>query len=358
MADVLVLDGAHGEGGGQIVRTALALAVVTGRPIRIHAIRGGRRRPGLAAQHITAVRAAGALCQAHITGDELGSAVLEFRPRCPARAGDYLFDVGAAREGGSAGAASLVVQTILLPLAFAAGESRLLVRGGTHVPRSPPFDYLREVWLSALRRTGVDAELELSAWGWLPTGGGTIRGVVRGGGKTLRPLRLETRGPLLRVVGRAVASNLPDHIPQRMAARARVLLSTLDCEVNISSESVPATSRGAGIFLTADYAHISAGFSALGAIRTPAEQVAGHAVALLHRHHASGGALDAHLADQILLPLAFAQEPSVFTAEYVSRHLETNAWCIERFGMAGIKIDRAEGGVGHVTVSPAPRPFA
>jgi RNA 3'-terminal phosphate cyclase (ATP) len=143
----LLIDGSHGEGGGQILRTALSLSAITGRPFRIERIRANRRNPGLAAQHLTAVRAAAALCSAHTVGDTLASQELDFIPAAPVSAGDYTFDVALAREGGSAGAVSLVLQTVLLPLALASGRSSVTVRGGTHLPQRPSVDYLCDIWL-------------------------------------------------------------------------------------------------------------------------------------------------------------------------------------------------------------------
>jgi RNA 3'-terminal phosphate cyclase (ATP) len=146
----IIIDGAHGEGGGQILRTALSLSAITHRPFRIERIRALRRNPGLAAQHLTAVRSAAALCSAQLHGETLGSSSLAFATTATAEAGDYFFDVGLGREGGSAGAVTLVVQTILLPLAFATGDSRVELRGGTHMAWSPPFEYVRDVWLPSL----------------------------------------------------------------------------------------------------------------------------------------------------------------------------------------------------------------
>jgi len=134
MVGPLVIDGAHGEGGGQILRTALSLSVITGRDVQIRNVRSARRNPGLAAQHLTAVRAAAALCQAEVAGDALGSQELEFAPGEPVKAGDFAFDVAGARTGGSAGSVNLVLQTVLLPLATASSESRVVLHGGTHLP--------------------------------------------------------------------------------------------------------------------------------------------------------------------------------------------------------------------------------
>jgi RNA 3'-terminal phosphate cyclase (ATP) len=163
--NTLVIDGAHGEGGGQILRTGLALAAVLGRSVQFTRIRARRRHPGLAAQHLTAVRAAAALCVATLHGDALDSRELLFAPQRKVRSGNYAFDVAAAREGGSAGGTSLVLQTILLPLALTAGRSDMLLQGGTHLTHSPAFDYLQDVWLPTLRRLGICASVALDAWG-------------------------------------------------------------------------------------------------------------------------------------------------------------------------------------------------
>lgn len=351
----LVIDGSHGEGGGQILRTSLSLAAITGRALSIRRIRANRRQPGLAAQHLTAVRAMAALCRARISGDELGSQSLDFAPDAPVRAGDYTFDVAEARQGGSAGSVTLVLQTILLPLAFAPGESHVVLRGGTHLPWSPSFDYVRDVWLPALSSLGIRASIELDAWGWYPAGRGQVRVVVKGSGGAagaLLPLNLIERGRLRRVTGRAVAANLPAHIPQRMAQRAEILLRPLDVYIGIRPECVRAASSGAGIFLTAEYDNIHGGFSALGMIGKPSEQVAEEATGLLWLHHASNAALEQHLGDQILLPLCFARAPSTFSVEQLTRHLRTNAWVIEQFRLAQVTLEPTPSGPGKVTLTP------
>jgi RNA 3'-terminal phosphate cyclase (ATP) len=356
----LVIDGARGEGGGQILRTALSLSAITGRAVRLENIRANRPKPGLAAQHLTAVRAVAAVCGARLAGDELGSVALDFAPGGPVRSGVYHFDVAAARAGGSAGSTTLVLQSLLPPLALCTGGSRVSIRGGTHMAWSPPFDYLRDVWLPALANLGIKAAAELRAWGWFPVGRGEIRAEISGLGSDgragLRPVSLLDRGPLRRVFGRAVAANLPEHIARRMAERAGGLLSDHGIEGRVGAENVRAACAGAGIFLTAAYENLRCGFSALGRRGKPAEQVAEEAVDQLLVQHASGAALDLHLADQILLPLAFAAGPSRFSTERITGHLETNARVVERFGVARVDIEKGEGGTGKVTVIPQDAP--
>lgn len=353
--DALLIDGSHGEGGGQILRTALTLSMITGRPICLERIRAFRRNPGLAAQHLTAARAAASLCNARLNGDALSSMVLEFWPERPVTAGHYVVDVGRARQGGSAGAIMLVLQTLLPALVFAAGDSRIDLRGGTHMAWSPPFDYVQSVWLPGLARLGVKASVDLLAWGWYPVGKGEVRARIEGlgaGPPVLEPLRLLERGPLRRISGRAVAANLPAHIPRRMTDRVQSLLADLGVELRIEPLCVHAACAGAGLFLTAEYTNVNCGFSAIGAVGKASEQVAEEAVEALLRHHGSGAALDRHLGDQILLPLCFACGSSHFSTQEITRHLETNAWVIERFGIARILAERAPSGTGQVTVSP------
>ena len=351
----LVLDGGHGEGGGQILRTALALSALTGRPFDLVNIRASRPRPGLAAQHLTAVHAAAALCAATIEGDQLHSSALSFTPLEPVRRGNYLFDVTEARAGGSAGSVTLVLQTVLLPLALASGISAVTIRGGTHVSWSPSVDYVQELWLPTLSDMGVRARVELLGWGWYPAGGGEIRIRIEGlSGSPLAPIICSKRGELRHVRGRAVAANLPvqARIPERMSERARMLLRESNISGEIRVEQVDAVCPGAGIFLAAEYTAGRGGAGALGERGKPAEDVADEAVAALLAYHNSGAAFDAHLGDQLILPAALSSAESRFSVERVTRHLMTNSWVVERFGVAQIAVVGTEGEPGHVTVAP------
>ncbi|QXP88061.1 RNA 3'-terminal phosphate cyclase [Methylococcus capsulatus] len=351
---LLRIDGSYGEGGGQIIRTALSLAALTGTAVRLENIRARRRKPGLAAQHLTAVKAVALLCDARIGGAELGSQTLEFIPGRPVRAGDYTLDVGEAREGGSAGAVMLVLQTVLPPLALAKGASTVSLRGGTHVPMSPPFDYVREVWLLTLARMGVRAELSLVRSGWYPVGKGEVRLAVAGGRRSLEALKARHRGTLQAVTGRALAANLPARIPERMAARGRAVLADAGIAAAIEPAVLQAACAGAGLFLTARYDHCLAGFTALGRRGKSAERVAEEACGALLAHHRSGAALDQHLADQIVLPAALCREESLFSVERITPHLTTNAWVVDRFGLARVDVRPAECGTGLVRIHGNP----
>jgi RNA 3'-terminal phosphate cyclase (ATP) len=336
---VINIDGSWGEGGGQILRTCLSLASITGQSVKIERIRANRPSPGLAAQHLTSVRAAAELCLARVKGDSLGSMTLEFIPTCSPQPGQYTFDVTKAREGGSAGAVTLILQTILLPLALASGSSKVILKGGTHVAWSPPVTYVEEVYLPTLGQLGVEAEVKLKAWGWYPKGGGEVELWVRGKGQSLSGLQWLERGDLLKVRGKAVVTQLPSHIPQRMASHAEKLLQQAHFPAQIQPEIERGMGPGAGIFLTAEYEHSRAGFSALGGRGIRAEQVAETAVRKLMDFHAQGLPVEPFLGDQLLLPLALSSATSQYRVVNISQHLTSNAWVIEQFGLAKIVIE-------------------
>jgi RNA 3'-terminal phosphate cyclase (ATP) len=335
----LILDGSYGEGGGQILRTALSVSVITGRAFRLINIRAGRRNPGLLPQHLSAVRAAAEISGATMAGDHLTSTELSFAPRHPPKACKYAFDVAETAGRGSAGSVSLILQTLAVPLALANGVSSVVLRGGTHVEWAPSFDDLVHSYFPALRRVGIDITGALTRFGWYPVGSGELVCNIDGrSARALKSIEMMKRGPLQRIFGRAIAANLPAHIPQRMADRARTSLSGLGVAVEVEQQLVSAACAGAGIFLVAEYDGWPASFSAYGRLGTPSEAVADRAIAALREHHASQAAVEVHLADQLLLPSAIAAGPSVFTTLRASGHLMTNAWTVGQFGLADISV--------------------
>jgi RNA 3'-terminal phosphate cyclase (ATP) len=336
---MVVVDGSYGEGGGQVLRTALTLAVLTGQPVRVEHIRAGRAKPGLRPQHLTAVRAAAAVCDAHLDGDALGAQTLVLAPGGPAHPGEYAFDVAEVSEGGSAGAVGLVLQTVLLPLALVEGESRLTLRGGTHVPWAPPVSYLEYVFLPVLARMGVRAQVELVRWGFYPAGGGEVQIRVSGQAGSLRSIVLTQRGDLRRVWGQAVVLNLPAHIPQRMAARSHNVLEQAGLQAQVEPRRLRGAGPGAGVFLFAEYEHVTAGFTAHGRKGLPAERVAEAACEELLAHHRSGDPADRHLADQLALPVALAEGESRVRTSCVSRHLLTNVWVVRKFLARNVRVE-------------------
>ncbi len=352
--DLLRLDGSHGEGGGQILRTALSLSAVTGQSFLLTDIRARRRNPGLQPQHLSAVRAAAVISGAVVSGDRLGSTELSFAPTHSARPGSYIFDVAETAERGSAGSVTLLLQTLLSPLAMADTASTVVLRGGTHVEWSPSFDDLVNSYFPMLRRVGFRVDAQLKRWGWYPVGQGEIvcgiTGALTGSDATLESVDLLARGPLRRITGRAVAANLPAHIPQRMIERAETSLRHLGAPLQIEPQLVAAAGPGAGIFLVAEYDDLRASFSAYGRRGRPSEVVADQASAALLEHHACNAAIELHLADQLLLPLALAGGTSIFTTTRSTGHLMTNAWTLGQFGIADISV--GEGTPCRVRVEP------
>lgn len=382
----LQIDGSRGEGGGQLVRTALSLSVLTGRPVQIDRIRAGRSNPGLRPQHLTVARALAKICSADLEGDELGSTTVAFRPGSRPKGGAYEFDVAEAAEHGSAGSVGLLFQSLLLPLAFAEEPSALTLHGGTHVPWSPSFDYLEHVFLPAVAEMGLSARIRLGEWGFYPRGGGRIEAQIdplgtrsesgeddgpsdpdatgegspgeesnenegRAGAPlpSLKALERLDRGELESVSGRAVASNLPAHIPQRMTDRSRSLIEERFGRVlDLEPLRVTGPGPGAGLFLTARYEHASAGFAALGEKGKPSEEVAEEAVEQLFSFHDSGGVVDRHLADQLLLPAALARGTTTYRTASVSGHLQTQKGLIEEMIDVSIEITAEEGRAGFV----------
>jgi RNA 3'-terminal phosphate cyclase (ATP) len=350
--DMLTIDGSYGEGGGQVLRTSLALSAITGQPVRIEQIRAGRRKPGLRPQHLTAVRALAKVCDAGLEGARLNGEVLTFVPQTRPRAGIYTFDVAQVAKGGSAGSVTLLFQAVLLPLALAEGSSQLTLRGGTHVAWSPPFDYLKRVYLPTVARTGIQAKVSIRKWGWYPIGGGEIRATVQGrSGAAPGSLTLDQRGKLLRVRGLSASSNLPKHI--RMRQERAALQGLRSHGVNARVDVMDARSKGQGtlVFVWAEFEKVLAGFTALGERGKPAERVAEEAVQGLLAFLPSDGALDEHLADQMVLPLALAKGVSHFTTTAVTAHLLTNAWVVNRFFPDSVCIEGSEGRPGACTIA-------
>jgi RNA 3'-phosphate cyclase len=314
------LNGSYGEGGGQIVRTSLSLAALLGEPVTITDIRAGRAKPGLRPQHLAGVMALARLTRAEVTGATLGSRELTFRPRT-IQGGSYYFDV--AEKTGSAGAATLVAQTLLPPLLSAREPTRLTIRGGTHVPLSPPAHYLAQVFLPALAALGAQVSFTLTRWGWYPRGGGEVLLSVQPPGR-LTPCDWQKPPALEAFQALSAASRLPRHVISRQAQRLRERLGS---GLPVAEAEAQSLDPGSFVFLWGPLA----GFHALGARGKPAEQVADEAVEELLSFSRRRAALDRHLADQVLLYLARAAGPSVFTIEAITSHLLTNLWVIEEF---------------------------
>jgi RNA 3'-terminal phosphate cyclase (ATP) len=329
---VLELDASHGEGGGQIVRTALGLAVALGRAVRLTRIRTRRRRPGLQPQHLTVVRALAELSTAEVTGDALDSTELTFRPQAP-RPGEYRFDVGALR--GSAGSVTLLFQALLLPLMQAGRASRLTLIGGTHVPWSPSVPYITEVFLPALATTGVEVRVALRRPGWYPAGHGEIDVVVEPK-PPQRGLVLDTPPMPLMATGVSLVSRLPASIAERQRSRAYERLGAAGVQAGIDIEvDDRAASPGTALFIGS---RGRAGVTALGRRGVRAEAVADAAVDDFLAWRASGAAIDEHLGDQLIPILATAPAPSRLTVNAITSHLTTVTWVVEQLLPARVKV--------------------
>lgn len=288
------IDGSQGEGGGQIVRSALALALVTARPITLDHIRARRQKPGLMRQHLTAVRAAGAISAAEVDGARLGSARLVFHPG-PVQPGEYTFAIG------TAGSTTLVLQTILPALMLADGPSTIHLSGGTHNPLAPPFDFLARAFLPLLGRLGPRVETRLIRPGFFPAGGGAWSVTIHPC-RQLAPLTLLERGPITARRVRAVVANLPRHIAER-ECRTIAERSQWD-ETCFAIEEVRDTpGPGNVVLIEVEAAHVTELLTGFGQKGVRAEEVAARVWDETQRYLASGVPVGEHLADQLLLPL-------------------------------------------------------
>jgi RNA 3'-phosphate cyclase len=320
---MIAIDGSQGEGGGQILRTALSLSTVLGRPVTIENIRVNRPKPGLRPQHLTAVQALVEICDAEVEGRNSGSRRIVFRPR-RIKPGNYFFDVG------TAGAVTLIAQALLPPLALAAEPSRITLRGGTHVPWSPPYHYLSEVYLPTLALMGIQTEVRLKKWGWYPKGGGELEVDIQPV-KTMQAMDLDQPWEPEQVKVLCASSNLPGHIREREERRIREILQSRGLEAQFELLEGKAIGQGNLVFIAARGGRATAGFSALGAKGKPAEQVAEEAARACLAFLDSGAAVDEHLGDQLLPYLALAPDRSNILVQGVSSHLRTNLWLVNRF---------------------------
>lgn len=335
---VIKLDGAQGEGGGQILRSALTLSMITGRPFRIERIRAGRRKPGLLRQHLTAVQAAAAVCGAEVEGAALGSQALAFHPG-KIRGGDYRFAIG------SAGSCTLVLQTVLPALWYADAPSSVTVSGGTHNPAAPPADFLIRSWLPLLHRMGVDTRIELLRHGFFPAGGGEVRAEVLPSAPSNR-LDLLEREPLVAIRAEAIVAAVPRGVGERETGHFAAHFPGSEQRTRY----LPAR-EGPGNVLLVEVEHgavceIFAGFGEKG---VPAETVAERTAKAVQAYLDGGAAIGEHLADQLVLPFALAGG-GAFTTHARSSHLLTNLDVIKAFLPVETRV-APQGKIWRVTVN-------
>jgi RNA 3'-terminal phosphate cyclase (ATP) len=317
---MLTIDGVQGEGGGQVLRTSLALAAVTGKAFRIERIRGKRSKPGLLRQHLTAVKALTEICGARVSGAELGSQALHFEPG-KVRHGDYCFAVG------TAGSATLVFQTVLPALLMTAGKSKLVLEGGTHNPMAPPFDFIAQTFLPLLHRMGATVSAELVRPGFYPAGGGRFEVHIEGGA-TLQPLELFARGDVHAVKIRAVVSQLPEQIAIR---EMKILAGALaDFPIDVATARVESAGPGNVASVTVRSTALVETFTAFGEVGVRAEGVAHRLAGEVRAYLQSDAPVGEHLADQLMVPLALAGGGAFRTTE-PTLHTRTNADVIAAF---------------------------
>jgi len=330
---MIIIDGSTGEGGGQILRTALSLSLVTGQSFRMENIRAGRAKPDLLRQHLTAVHAAAQIGSATVTGAVLGAQSLTFAPSAVVP-GDYAFAVG------TAGSATLVLQTILPALMTASKPSRLVLEGGTHNPFAPPFDFLQKTYLPLLKRVGVQVTATLERYGFYPAGGGKFTVAIEPATR-LASMELIARGTIQRRLARAVYSAIP---PSVAARELRVIAEKLGWP-NESLQAEPVSqSAGPGnvVLVELESESLTEVFTGFGERGVLAERVAEKVVDEVREYMAANAPVGEHLADQLLLPLALAGGGAFGTVK-LTRHTQTNMDIIGKFLPVDFNVQAKDG---------------
>ncbi|NQZ57264.1 MAG: RNA 3'-terminal phosphate cyclase [Lentisphaeraceae bacterium] len=324
------IDGSHGEGGGQILRTALALSLLTGKPFSIKNIRATRRKPGIKRQHLACVKAAAEIGGARVEGAELNSMALKFFPS-EVRSGDYHFAVG------SAGSTSLVLQTVFPPLLLAGGDSTITLEGGTHNPMAPPYDFLEKCFLPQLRKCGVEISSQIFDYGFNPGGGGRFQVKVRRVDK-LSVVHLLERGTLVNRRARALVAEIPEIVAEREVKKVQEKLGWNDDEL-VTEEVERTFGPGNVLTLELNYENVSEMQTVFGERGVRAEAIAVKVAGRLNTYLKSKAPVGEYLADQLLIPLAMAGEGSFICTE-LSQHTKTNIEVIRYFIDVDIKTDQ------------------
>lgn len=337
---MIIIDGSQGEGGGQILRSALALSLVTGKPFRIENIRARRKKPGIMRQHLTAVNAAVEVGSAHVSGNAIGSPELTFTPTA-LRSGDYHFAVG------TAGSCTLVLQTVLPALILADGPSEILLEGGTHNPAAPPFDFLVGAFLPLLNRMGPSVKASLERPGFYPAGGGRMRVTVTPVRK-LVPLQLLQRGRVVTQTARATVARLPYSIAEREISVVRKKLAWADDCLSVK-ETPDSSGPGNVLVLAVASEHVTEIFTGFGERGVSAETVAGRTVKEVLEYLDSGVPVGRHLADQLLLPLALAGGGAFCTLSPTA-HTATNIEVLRLFLDVDVKVEQQDEQVWKISV--------
>jgi RNA 3'-terminal phosphate cyclase (ATP) len=331
------------SGGGQLLRSSLSLAMLTGRAFQMTNIRGKRPKPGLMRQHLTCVKAAAEVCSAAVEGAEMGSTELVFRPGTIA-AGDYTFAIG------SGGSTTLVLQTLLPALLHAEASSTLRIEGGTHNPMAPPFEFIEQCFLPVLWSMGAEAAVKLERPGFMQAGGGVITAEIWPI-KKWKKLKLTERGEVIETFGRVLHAHLPRDIAEREIATASRVLEWPANHIDLRSANESA-GPGNAILLGARFANVCEISSGIAQLGKSADAIATGAAKGLRGYLASSAPVGAHLADQLLLPMALAGG-GVFHTLSITDHSRTNMTLIEQFLPVCYGVMEADGGVREVRLKPA-----
>jgi RNA 3'-terminal phosphate cyclase (ATP) len=317
---MIAIDGSYGEGGGQILRTSLALSLVTGKPFSIHSIRAGRKKPGLMRQHLTAVNAAAEISLAALEGNSIGSQAFTFEPET-VKPGSYRFAIG------SAGSCTLVFQTVLPALLTAGEPSEIVLEGGTHNPFAPPFDFLEKAFLPVINRMGPGVDAVLEKPGFYPAGGGRFR--VSIDPTDLNRIDLLERGNIANKTARASVANLPVHIADR---ELKVIHETLKWDREALKAVEVEDSQGPGNILSIEVEsdNITEVFTGFGEKGVSAEKVAKRTAQAVREYLAFNVPVGRYLADQLLVPMALAGGGKFRTLS-PTKHTTTNIEIIKKF---------------------------
>jgi len=317
---MITIDGSFGEGGGQIIRTSLALSLITGQAVRIYNVRARRDKPGLQRQHLTAVNAAAEIGAAQVEGAQVGAREFEFKPG-QVKAGAYTFDIG------TAGSTTLVLQTVLPPLMIADEPSLLTLRGGTHNVHAPPYEFLAQTFLPLVSRMGPRLAIELVRYGFYPPGGGQLNVFIEPA--QLARLDLRERGAFIGQRARALVIKLPPQIAERELSIVREQLGWTEEQLQIETSN-NALSPGNVLTLAFESAQVKEIITGMGERGVRAETVAERACAEARGYLAHDAPVGEHLADQLLIPLALAGGGS-YTTGPLSLHTTTNIEVIKKF---------------------------
>ena len=335
----VIIDGSFGEGGGQILRTAVALSVVSGKPTQVVNIRAGRSIPGLRPQHLSAIRTLAELFSAHTEGLHLGSRSIYFSPRKQARTTLDL-DIG------TAGSITLLLQAVIPSVSLTGGEASVQLSGGTDVRGGPTMDYMRHVMFTAYQRLGINVEVEVVRRGYYPKGGGIVKALVRPRRET-PPFQAVGRAPVPTVSILSVCGKLPRSVAERQATECEGYLSSRQLQLaSVEARVEDAISPGTSIVAFAGGETSLIGGDSIGERGKPAEVVGREAAERFFEEHRSGAPIDSHLADMIVPILACTPGESRFHTSKITGHLRTNLHVASLFTSCQYETrDSPEGGI-------------